>query len=317
MLTDEEFRLFRNLIYEESGIYLKETRKDFLENRLIKRMAATRMVSPYWYYKFVTEKKKTELLILLDLLTVNETSFFRNRPQIELFKKIILPELVMKKEHSGEKRLRVWSSGCSTGEEPYTIAMVICEAIKSPYSPFSKGGERGIDWDIKIYASDLSLTALETANKGDYAEEKVIATVDDYYVKKYFEKCSPTSHNNLPGPTLTPLLRGADEAGKKNAAYYKVKEEIKRLIIFDFHNLKNENGLQGLDVIFCRNVMIYFDVEEQKRLIEKFYGKLNPNGYLFLGHAESLHGWDTGFKFVYDSKGTAYKKTTPHPIPLP
>jgi len=91
MLTDEEFRLFRNLIYEESGIYLKENRKDFLENRLVKRMAETRTASPYWYYKMITENVRSELLVLLDLLTVNETSFFRNRPQMDLFKNLVLP----------------------------------------------------------------------------------------------------------------------------------------------------------------------------------------------------------------------------------
>lgn len=298
MLTEEEFRLFSNLIYEESGIYLKETRKDFLWNRILKRMVATGMSSPYWYYKHITEKKKAELLILLDLLTVNETSFFRNRPQIELFRNIILPDVIRKKELDTEKKLRIWSAGCSTGEESYTIAMEVCETIIShnPSRPplrlregesgvMSTGGRRGYgwgsEWDIKIFASDLSLSSLETAIKGEYAEEKVHATVDDYYINKYFEK-------------------------KGN--YYRVRDEIRKLIIFDFHNLKHDNGLRNLDIIFCRNVMIYFDEKEQKRLIEKFYKSLNPGGYLLLGHAESLHGWDTGFEFVYENKGTAYKK---------
>lgn len=276
MLTDEEFRLFRNLVYEESGIYLKETRKDFLENRLVKRMSATGIASPYWYYKLITEKKKQELLILLDLLTVNETSFFRNRPQIDLFRNVILPDVIRKKINDNQKSLKIWSAGCSTGEEPYTIAMEVLEAI----TPFSKGGYRG-GWDFKIFASDLSLTALETASKGAYAADKVRATVDDYYTGKYFEK-----------------------SGDR----YKVKDEIKKMVVFDFHNLKNDNGLRNLDVILCRNVMIYFDEQEQKRLIEKFSINLNPGGYLLLGHAESLHGLNTGFQFVYHDKGTAYKK---------
>ncbi len=332
MLTDEEFRLFRSLIYEESGIYLKETRKDFLENRLIKRMTATGMNSPYWYYKFITEKSKKELLILLGILTINETSFFRNRPQIDLFKNIILPELVVKKGHKGEKRLRIWSSGCSTGEEPYTIAMVLMETV--PYHWL---------WDIKIYASDLSINTLEIANRGEYSKDKVHATVDDYYINKYFEKIIPLPSDNpfqpIPHPFNTPIrkmgYKGIEEGRgdfkedsygdgipliqysngsglttreQKNGKHYKIKYDVKKLIVFDYHNLKNENGLTDLDVIFCRNVMIYFDEEEQKRLIEKLYRKLNHGGYLFLGHAESLHGWDTGFKFVYKDKGTAYKK---------
>src|SRR5512146_3154373 len=122
-LTDEEFRLFRNLIYEESGIYLKETKKDFLENRLVKRMAETKAPSAYTYYKLASEQRQKELLVLLDLLTVNETSFFRNEPQIELFRTRILQSAVTKKRADVQKRLRIWSAGCSTGEEPYTIAM--------------------------------------------------------------------------------------------------------------------------------------------------------------------------------------------------
>lgn len=270
MITDEEFRLFRNLIYEESGIYLKETRKDFLTNRLLKRMNATGMASPYWYYKLLVEKRKTELLILLDLLTVNETSFFRNRPQIDLFKNVILPGVIKKKEQDIQKKLRIWSAGCSTGEEPYTVAMVLREVI-SDY-------ER---WDIKIYASDLSLTALGTAAKGEYTADKILATVDEYYIAKYFQK---------------------------EGDRFKIKPEVKKAVVFDFHNLKHDNGLRNLDVIFCRNVMIYFDMEEQKRLVQKFHENLIAGGYLLIGHAETLQGIGTDFQFVYDNKGTAYKK---------
>lgn len=269
MLTEEEFRLFRNLIYEESGIYLKETKKDFLENRLVKRMSETRTPSPYWYYKLVTDGRGAELITLLDLLTVNETSFFRNRPQIDLFRNLILPDVMGKKRADSRKKLRIWSAGCSTGEEPYTIAMVVLELLPNPGA-----------WDIKIFASDLSLTALEAASKGVYALDKVQATVDDHYLR-YFNR------------------------NGKSAA---IKDEVKRLVVFDFHNLKNDNGLGGLDVVFCRNVMIYFDGEEQKRLAGKFFRCLDPGGYLVIGHAESLQGRDTGFEFVYENRGTAYRE---------
>lgn len=283
MLTDEEFRLFRNLVYEEAGIYLKETRKDFLGNRLLKRMNATGLSSPYWYYKFVTETKGTELLMLLDLLTVNETSFFRNGPQMELFGNVVLPDVMRKRSRDMQRRLRIWSAGCSSGEEPYSIAMIVHSTMVrnlSP-SPLSAGGQGRVEWDVRIFASDLSLTALETATKGEYAGDKVHATVDKHYLARYFET---------------------------NWTRYKVKDEIKKMVVFDFHNLKNDNGLCNLDIIFCRNVMIYFDEQEQARLIEKFYRSLNPGGYLLLGHAESLHGLGTGFEFIYDNKGTAYKK---------
>lgn len=291
MLTDEEFRLFRNVVYQEAGIYLKETRKDFLENRLRKRMAATGISSPYWYYKFVTETKKTELLILLDLLTVNETSFFRNGPQMDLFGNVILPDVMRRKFRDIQKRLRIWSAGCSTGEEPYSIAMIARDVLKDdpsrslPSHGRAADGARGPqamgEWDLRIFASDLSLTMLKTASKGEYPEEKVCSTVPDRYLSRYLEV---------------------------NGNRYRVKEEIKKMVVFDFHNLKNDNGLDNLDVIFCRNVMIYFDEKEQRRLIDKFYRSLSAGGYLLLGHTESLHGLGTGFEFVYDNKGTAYKK---------
>jgi len=270
MLTDEEFRLFRNLIYNESGIYLKDTRKDFLENRVIKRLQATGLTSPYWYYKRLAENQKAELLNLLDLLTVNETSFFRNGPQIELFKNTVLPGILRRKTGDAQKRLRIWSAGCSTGEEPYTLAMIIRDALLD-LKP----------WEIKIFASDLSFTALKSASAGEYHYDKVSATVDDHYINRYFEKTGDR---------------------------VRVKDELKNMVVFDYSNLKNNNGLTGLDVIFCRNVMIYFDEEVQTRLVQKFYDSLNPGGYLFLGHAESLHGTGTKFEFVYDNKGTAYKK---------
>lgn len=269
-VTDEEFRLFRDLIYRESGIYLKEARKDFLENRLLKRMDATAVSSPYWYYKLITDNKRTELLIFLDLLTVNETFFFRNRPQIELFRNIILPDVMERRARYGRKQLRIWSAGCSTGEEPYTIAMVIRDAYPSLFGS-----------DVRILASDLSLTALDVANAGEYEKGKVRANVEAGYISRYFVEKEES---------------------------YQVSEEIRRMVVFDFHNLKNDNGMTDLDVIWCRNVMIYFDEDEQKRLIEKFYRGLNPEGYLMLGHAETLHGLNTGLEFLYENKGTAYRK---------
>lgn len=270
MLTDEEFRLFRNLIYNESGMYLKENKKDFLEHRLSKRMTVMKAASPYWYYRLITEEKKSELLILLDILTVNETSFFRNGPQIDLFKKVILPELAADGRRDVRRSLRIWSAGCSTGEEPYTISMLVHEVIPDC-----------LQWDIKIFASDLSLRALETASKGVYAADKLQATVDPGYINRFFHKTGEA---------------------------YALRDEVKKLVVFDYHNLKNDNGLQNLDVIFCRNVMIYFDLEEQKRLVEKFYKSLKPAGYLLIGHAESLQSMDTGFEFMFYNKGTAYKK---------
>jgi len=271
MLTDEEFKLFKGLIYDESGMYLAEAKKDFLENRLAKRMRATNMTTPYWYYRFLLENRKAELLVLLDTLTINETSFFRNEPQFELFKNVVLPDVLERRKRGIERKLRIWSAGCSTGEEPYSIAMTVLDTV--PYPDH---------WDIKIYASDLSLKALEAAHAGVYASAKVRETVPPETLARYFEP------------------RGGEA---------RVIDSVRRRVVFDYHNLKHDNGLRDLDVIFCRNVMIYFDEEEQKRLVNKFYLGLAPDGYLLIGHAESLHGWNMNFRFLHDNKGTAYKKS--------
>ena len=183
---------------------------------------------------------------------------------------MILPD-VTRRERSSEKKLRIWSAGCSTGEEPYSIAMAVLDTVPYPDS-----------WDIKIYASDLSLKALETAHRGVYSPEKARETVPAETLARYFE----------------PL--GDD---------VRVIDSVRRRVVFDYHNLKHDNGMRGLDVIFCRNVMIYFDEEEQKRLVNRFYTCLAPDGYLLVGHAESLHGWNMNFRFLHDNKGTAYQKS--------
>jgi chemotaxis protein methyltransferase CheR len=120
-MTEAEFQLFRDLIYAESGMYLRSGKKEFLENRVVKRMSEVNVKTLYWYYRFIMDGDKSELIKLLDLLTINETSFFRNKPQIEFLRKKILPEVIEKKERASMRELRIWSAGCSTGEEPYTI----------------------------------------------------------------------------------------------------------------------------------------------------------------------------------------------------
>jgi len=291
VLSPEEFSLFRNLIYDEAGICFKDTRKDFLENRVFRRMGATGLRTPYQYYRFITNGGRAELMNLLDILTVNETSFFRNRPQLELFRTVILNDVIRRKEKDFQKKLRIWSAGCSTGEEPYTVSIILREGIRD-----------GSNWDIKIHASDLSLSALQTANRAEYDADKVLATVDDSYIARYFVKVPAISAGST-GAAIPSA--GTDQ----NDQYkFRIKDTVKKQVVFDFHNLKNAGEYANLDVIFCRNVMIYFDEEEQKKLIKKFYAGLNPGGYLLLGHSESLQGWKTRFEFVYSNKGAAYRK---------
>ena len=269
ILTDDEFRLFSHLIYNESGITIKDAKREFLQSRLQKRLRLNRLSSYYRYYKFVTDKTqgKRELLDLVDSLTINETSFFRNKPQFDLFTDIVIPEL--KRTRALQKKIRCWSAGCSKGQEAYSIAMSVLDTLEYPET-----------WDITILASDISLRVLESAQKGVYSETE-IENVRPEYQKEFFDKVN---------------------------SHYQIKQNVKKIVVFDFHNLKHENGVTGVDVIFCRNVMIYFDCDEQKRLIDKFHKSLSDDGYLFLGHTESLQGLSDKFKFMYHNKGAVYKK---------
>lgn len=270
-MTDEEFRLFSLLVYEECGINLKIEKRSFLQNRIVQRMKATGIKSFYRYYKLLTndEGGKVELLAFLDALTINETSFYRNKPQLDLFQYSVLPEILSKKRAVNNFTLKIWSAGCSTGQEPYTIAMILNDVMTD-----IKG------WKVNIFASDLSLTALEAAQQGIYPKEKTEG-VDEASLRRYFIE----KDGNV-----------------------QVKDELKRLIIFDFHNLMYDNGFSHIDVIFCRNVMIYFDSQTQKGVIERFYQCLESKGHLFLGHTETLQGVNDNFIFIHKNKGTAYQK---------
>jgi chemotaxis protein methyltransferase CheR len=270
LLSDGEFRLFRDLIYEECGISLSLEKRAFLESRLRRRLDELGITSGYEYYRVVTgpQGRSQELPALLDSLMICETSFFRNLPQFDLLREVVLPELTAKKVRTGTRILRVWSAGCSTGQEPYSAVIALLETLPDRES-----------WTIRVVASDLSFTALERAQSGLYREDQ-LKGVDPVTIGRYFRK----------------------ENGQ-----YVVKEEVKKRVIFDYHNLKNDNGLRGLDIIFCRNVMIYFDAEEQRRLVSRFANCLLPGGFLFVGHAESLQGQSTRFAMVHRNKGIAYR----------
>jgi len=274
MITSDEFKLFTKLVSDTGGICLKTSHMELLGNKVQKRMLKTGAATPYQYYRYLIDNGEEEILFFLDELTINETSFFRNRPQMDLFRNTILPEIVERKDREGIRVLRIWSAGCSTGEEPYSIAMHVNDMLHALHS-FD-------EWDVKIFASDISFKALDIANNAVYEKDKVDPIIDEYYRAKYFD----------------PIEGG-----------YRLKDLIKKMVVFDYHNLKNENGLDDLDIIFCRNVMIYFDDEEQKRLIDKFVTSLCSGGYFFIGHAETLQGLNTGMKFICNNKGIAYKKS--------
>src|ERR1700734_1213285 len=287
-LTEAELKLVQTLVYQECGMFFDERRAHFLRDRVLRRLKTTHFESFYSYYQLLTSVDgKKELAALVENLTVNETSFFRIRPQLDLFQKKILEELLNRKRERRDWSLRIWSAGCSTGQEPYTLAVMVCDALPYYYLrnplPFEMPTPKPLippPWKVEIIASDINYSALLTAQQGIYTEPQM-ETVD-----------------------YTCRLRYFDKVGDK----YSVKPALKNLVQFDFHNLKTEYLPQRNDAIFCRNVMIYLDEPEQKRLIDKFHRCLNPEGYLFVGHAESLIGLTTKFHMIHENNATVYQK---------
>jgi chemotaxis protein methyltransferase CheR len=287
--SDAEMRLLQTLVYQECGMYFDARRTHFLQDRLQRRLRECRIDSFYNYYRLlISAEGKQELAQLLENLTVNETSFFRNKAQLDLFHKSILDEVIRRKQSAGDHYLRIWSAGCSTGQEPYTIAMLVADALayhqlRTQHSLDTSWPKPLIPppWRVEIPASDINYTVLRAGQEAIYNEHQM-ASVDYSYRLRYFDK-----------------------VGER----YAIKKSIKEIVHFDFHNLKTEFVPQRNDVIFCRNVMMYFDEAEQKRLIEKFYRCLRPGGYLLVGHAESLLGLTNKFTMVYRDSGTAYRST--------
>jgi chemotaxis protein methyltransferase CheR len=269
-LSDNEFGLFRDLIYDECGVRIGSEKRTFLESRLRRRMMALGVTTALEYYNLVrySKAKMHEMPALLDIMMICETSFFRNQPQFDLLNDVVLPEIIAHKQRANSRLIRIWSAGCSTGQEPYSAAMSLIERLPEPET-----------WTIRVFASDLSFTALERAQSGVYSADQIRGLCEPY-MSKYFHR----------------------ENGN-----YVVNDDIKRRVVFDYHNLKHDNGLRSLDVIFCRNVMIYFDVEEQRRLINRFTSCLMPGGFLFIGHAESLQGLSQQFAMLHRDKGIAYR----------
>lgn len=274
LLSDEVFELFRNLIYETSGIKIGTQKKNLLLSRLMKRLKALNIDDFYGYYRRIKDDSN-ELINMLNCIATNTTHFFREDYHFEYLRKNVLPELI-----SQNRVLRIWSAGCSTGEEPYSIAITLCEAMED----FSKGGGFDVpcNLDVKILATDISTKALERAETGIYEYDQ-ISHLDPLLIKRYF-------------------LKGKGE----NAGMVMVKDRLKDMIRFRRLNLKDQvYPFKGqFHVIFCRNVMIYFDEVMKRHVISMFYRYLCSEGYLFLGHSETL--FERGeFMPVYI---TVYKK---------
>ncbi|MDR0313655.1 MAG: protein-glutamate O-methyltransferase CheR [Treponema sp.] len=263
--ADADFEQYRKLIYNESGIHFTATNRSILESRLKERLREKNIDSVKTYFATISSDQG-ELKSFLDSITTNLTRFFRNQAHFDALEKFVIPELMKIKGSSGST-IKIWSAGCSTGEEPYTIAMLLSEILPPP-------------WKFEIVASDLSLKCLMTAKEGFYGDSR-IEGIPDAYLKKYFDKV---------------------EGG------YKVHPNIMSKIRFDYHNLNNDSGQRGVDLIFCRNVIIYFDEVAQTAVINRFWDSMASKSFLFIGHSESLFGMDTKFEFVKTQWATLYRK---------
>jgi len=263
-LNDANFELYRDMIYKESGITFTPTNRSILESRLKERLREKGLDSVKSYYdKIISDKE--ELKGFLDSITTNLTRFFRNQAHFDALEKFVIPEVKNIKKTPGT--IRIWSAGCSTGEEPYTISMLMNEILPKP-------------WNYEILASDISLKCLMTAKEGFYPDARIVG-IPDNYLAKYFDKV---------------------DGG------YKVHADIQSKIKFDYHNLKNDSQQRNLDVVFCRNVIIYFDEVAQTAVIKRFWDSMAPKSFLFIGHSESLFGMDTKFEFLKTEWATLYKK---------
>ena len=266
ILSDADFEQYRKLIYAESGITFTASNRSILESRLKEQLRSNGLPTVSAYYDKIT-KSKDELKAFLDAITTNLTRFFRNEAHFEALKNYVIPEIINKIRKGFPGTIRLWSAGCSTGEEPYTIAMLLNEILPSP-------------WNFEILASDISLKCLMTAKEGFYAENR-IAGIPDKYLAKYFEKV---------------------DGG------YKALPSLTSKIKFDYHNLKNDSGQRNLDIVFCRNVIIYFDEAAQTEVINRFWNSMAQKSFLFIGHSESLFGMDTKFEFLKTEWATLYRK---------
>jgi chemotaxis protein methyltransferase CheR len=270
-MSPEEFRLIRDLINEYCGIFFDNDSQFLVERRLAPRLEALALADFTDYYRHLrySPDRKNELEEIVERVTTNETYFFREQYQLDAFSKEILPEIHQARRRG--RKLNVWSAGCATGEEAYTIAMLILETAM-----FS-------DWEVRVFGNDVSRRVVANARKGQYGRASFRQT-DERYLRRYFRSVE----------------------GKQQ-----IKDEVKALVSFGQINLleKEMLALVGeVDVVFCRNVLIYFDMDSRRRVIESFRQKLTPGGYLLLGHTESLINLSTAFELVHLKNDMVYRK---------
>jgi chemotaxis protein methyltransferase CheR len=275
-LTPEQFERFRDYIHQHSGIYLEASKADSLRISLITRATRLGFETLDDYFELLTEHE-TEFKELMNLITINETSFFRFPAQFESLRRDVIPEIIENKPET-QKSFRVWSAGCSTGEEPYSIAMTLLDS-----------GLEGLGYSSEVLGTDVSTNALDVAKAGIYPSRSLLS-VPHSISSRFFE------------PT---------------ASGHRVSARVRHVVDFQFHNLIKEPyplGLMGnWDAIFCRNVTIYFRLESTRRVVDNFFESLNPGGYLFIGHSETLTSISDRFEPVEVGGVFLYRKARTRP----
>jgi chemotaxis protein methyltransferase CheR len=268
VLTDRDFHKISDLVYEHCGINLHAGKKELVRARLAKRLRQGNFRTFSEYMKHVLEDTTgKEFSILIDSLSTNLTSFFREGQHFEFLQNKFLPSLLEHKRQKRDFRIRAWSAGCSSGEEPYSVAITLLDAVA--------GQGR---WDIKVLATDISTSVIEVAQTGIYDKQRV-QPVSPMQRQKYFQVSREQSEK-----------------------IFEVNQNLKDVVIFKYLNLMKNWPIDarrgGLDFIFCRNVMIYFDKPTQSRLVSRFWDILSSGGILFTGHSESLTGIEHRFRYV-------------------
>lgn len=268
-----QFEQLRKVVYERSGIYFQDSKKYVLESRLSRRLEELKFDDFDQYIMFLTAGpyQSDEFQEMFNRITINETSFFRNEPQLEVFEREVLPQLL--EARSASKTLRIWSAACSSGEEPYTLAMQVHRSL----------GVRLADWRIEILGTDISEKVLMTAQAGSYPHYS-IRSVNPMVLNRYF---------------------------KQEGSLYQLDPTIQSMVSFQKLNLKDKLAAKRFgkwDVIFCRNVMIYFDDEMKNLCAKLFHEQLQDDGTLFIGHSETLRNLEAQFSALPFPQGFAYKK---------
>lgn len=272
-LSAEDFRLIRDFIQSQTGIYFSDSSRPILEKRIAKLVKARRLRSyrDYYYFLRYDRRKEEELDAVIDTVTTNETYFFREERQLKAFKEEILPELHAAKLARGDRTLRIWSAGCSSGEEPYTLAMLVIDS------------KLFRDWHVDIFASDINRRVLQIARKGVYGKSSFRVT-EETDRDRYFKEVD---------------------------GRWRINDEVKKHVNFSHLNLVDKTKislLRTMDLIFCRNVIIYFDLPTKKLMIQSLEEKLVPGGYLLLGHSESLISITQSFELKHLKNDLVYRK---------